>query len=59
MLKPQYDTPQVIASWGKAKLTKTMSGKYELTGGTEKDRAEVWKWIRNFAPEAAKELIGQ
>ena len=53
MLKIQYHTRQLIASWGGAKLTKTISGKYELAGGSEEDRAQAWSWIKNFAPEAA------
>ncbi len=53
---------EVIATWGRAKLTKTLTNsggkEYKLVGGSEKDRAEAREWIRRFMPEERVEEVG-
>ena len=43
---------EVIASWGKAKLIKTLDGKYELVGGAKEDLKAAHEWISLFLPNA-------
>ncbi len=45
---------ELIASWGNAKLVKTLAGKYELVGGSKEDLTEAHAWISMFMP---KEVI--
>ena len=39
---------EVIATFGEAKLVKTLKGKYELRGGSSQDRAQAREWISLF-----------
>ena len=39
---------EVIASWGDAKLIKTLDGKYELVGGSKDDLTSAHEWISIF-----------
>ena len=39
---------EVIASWGEAKLFKTLDGKYELVGGSKEDLTAANEWISMF-----------
>jgi hypothetical protein len=43
---------EVVASWGGAKLVKTLDGKLELMGGSKEDRGEAREWISLFWHEA-------
>ena len=43
---------EVIATWGDAKLIKTLDGKYELVGGSKEDLAAAREWISVFLPDA-------
>ena len=43
---------EVIATWGDARLIKTLDGKYELVGGSKEDLAAAREWISIFLPDA-------
>lgn len=43
---------QVIASWGEAKLIKTVEGKYQLRGGSKEDLISAREWISLFMNDA-------
>jgi hypothetical protein len=42
---------EVIASWGEAKLIKTLDGKYELVGGSKEDLKAAREWISIFVSD--------
>ena len=42
------DDGELIASFGDARLVKKLTGKIELIGGTETDRAEAREWCSMF-----------
>jgi hypothetical protein len=50
-LKP--DEGEIMARFGEAKLVKKLSGKIELVGGTDADRAAAREWTSLFLHEAA------
>jgi len=39
---------ELMASFGAARLVRTLAGRLELQGGTEADREEAWRWVRTF-----------
>jgi hypothetical protein len=39
---------ELIASFGAARLVRTLAGQLEIQGGTEADRAEARCWVRTF-----------
>jgi hypothetical protein len=45
---PEFNSGEVIATFGKAQLIKYRDRKYKLVGGSEPDRAEAQKWISMF-----------
>lgn len=48
----KLDQGEVIASFGDACLVKKLSGKIELVGGTDDDRAAAKEWASLFLHEA-------
>lgn len=48
----KHDKGELIASFGDARLVKKLSGKIELVGGTDDDRAEAKEWASLFLHEA-------
>jgi hypothetical protein len=49
---PEFeDEGEVIASFGQAKLVKSLDGRYELRGGSKDDRLEAREWISMFCHE--------
>jgi hypothetical protein len=45
---PEFNSGEVIATFGKAELIKYHDRKYKLVGGSEPDRAEAREWISKF-----------
>jgi hypothetical protein len=43
---------ETIATFGEAKLVKTLNGKYELRGGSPHDRVQAREWISLFMHNA-------
>jgi hypothetical protein len=43
---------KVIASFGEARLIKTLDGRLELKGGSREDRQAAQEWISMFLHEA-------
>ncbi len=43
---------ETIATFGGAKLVKTLNGKHELRGGSPRDRAQAREWISLFLHNA-------
>jgi hypothetical protein len=43
---------EVIATFGQARLIRTVEGKWELVGGSSCDRLEAQEWISLFMHEA-------
>jgi hypothetical protein len=39
---------EVIASWGQARLVRSLDGKYLLSGGSREDRLAAKEWISLF-----------
>ena len=50
---PKQDEGEIMARFGEARLIKKLTGKIELVGGTEADRAAAREWISMFLHEAA------
>jgi len=50
--EPERSEGRGIASWGTAKLIKTLDGKYELVGGSKEDVKAAHEWISLFMPDA-------
>lgn len=51
------DEGEVSASFGQARLVKYLDGKYELRGGSKRDRLAAKEWISIFCHEVvAREL---
>ncbi len=46
------DRVEVIATFGRAQLVRTLELKYELRGGTREDRIAAREWISMFFHEA-------
>jgi hypothetical protein len=47
-LLPSETEHDLIASFGAARLIKTLAGKLELRGGTEEDREQAREWVQTF-----------
>jgi hypothetical protein len=47
---------EVIATFGQAKLVKTLDFKYELRGGSHDDRLAAREWISLFFHVAVREV---
>ena len=47
----KQDEGELIASFGDARLVRHLSGKFELLGGSEADRAEAKEWCSLFLHE--------
>ena len=52
LARPQQNDGELIASFGDARLVRKLSGKIELIGGTETDRAEAREWCSMFLHDA-------
>jgi hypothetical protein len=39
---------EIIAAFGRAELIKTLTGKYELRGGSSEDQAQAKEWVSLF-----------
>ncbi|MEI2722599.1 MAG: hypothetical protein V9H26_03340 [Verrucomicrobiota bacterium] len=48
----KQDEGELIASFGDARLVRHLSGKFELLGGSEADRADAKEWCSLFLHEA-------
>ena len=42
---------EIIAAFGRAELIKTLTGKYELRGGSSEDQAQAKEWVSLFMHE--------
>jgi hypothetical protein len=47
-LLPSEAEHELIASFGAARLVKTLAGKLELRGGTKEEREQAWEWVQTF-----------
>ena len=43
--------PQLVATFGTARLVRHLDGRYELLGGTPADLTDAREWCSLFAPE--------
>jgi hypothetical protein len=43
---------EIVAAFGNARLVKRLDYRFELLGGSERDRAEAREWISLFLHEA-------
>jgi hypothetical protein len=46
------DEGELIASWGEARLIKSLDGKVVLKGGSKEDRLAAHEWVSLFWHEA-------
>jgi len=49
----RQDGGETIATFGDARLVKRLTGKLELVGGTDQDRAAAKEWASLFLPEVS------
>lgn len=49
----KHNEGEIMACFGEAKLIKRLTGKIELVGGTDADRAAAREWTSLFLHEAA------
>ena len=48
---PEREQVEVLASFGEARLVRTVDMNYEIRGGSAEDREAVADWIRKFFPD--------
>ncbi len=49
--KPPEDNGETIATFGKARIVKSLDGKLSLVDGSEADRKEAREWAAMFLPD--------
>jgi hypothetical protein len=58
LLAELKDEGKVIASFGRARLVKTLDNKYELRGGSREDRLSAYEWISLFMHHVVVREVG-
>ena len=48
---------RLIASFGEARLVKSLRGTYQLIGGTQADRSQAFEWISLFMHEIVPQVL--